>query len=179
MKTRAALAAAFAASLTTNASALPSVGKEAPNVRVADVDGRALELSQLRGKPVLLVYENQEATKQNVALKSELSKRATGEAYRKSIALVAVADVDGYDYWPARGFVKRAIRAESKKLGSTIYVDWDGSVRKNAGFTKGKSTVMLLGADGKVLFSQEGTLDAANREALFKILEAQVKPAKS
>lgn len=164
-----------ATSISNVALALPKVGHDVPNARVVDVDGKSLELRTLRGKPMLVVYEDQEGTKQNLVLKSELSKRAAGERYRTAISLVAVADVDGYDYWPARGFVKRAIRSESKKLGNKIYVDWNGSMRKSAGFTKGLSTVLLVGADGKILFSHEGTLDMIKRAQLLALLEAEVE----
>jgi len=176
MKSPRIAAGLTALSLTVNAHALPAVGAAGPGGRVVDAEGRGLDLRGIKGKPTLLVYEDQEATKQNVALKTQLAKLASGDKYRQAIALVAVADVEGYDYWPARGFVKSAIRSESKKLGNTIYVDWNGSVRKSAGFTKGKSTVLLVGPDGKIMFSHEGTMAPPEREKLLALLRAQVEP---
>lgn len=163
-------------SLLSSANALPLVGAPGPGGKVVDTEGRGLDLRAIKGKPTLLVYENKEATKQNLELKNQLSKLAAGDKYRKAIALVAVADVEGYDYWPARGFVKSAIRSESKKLGNPIYVDWDGSMRKAAGFTKGLSTIVLVGPDGKVVFSHEGKMAAADREKLLVLLKQQVEP---
>ena len=66
-------------------------------------------------------------------MKEELGKLAKGDRYKTAIALLAVADVEGYDYWPVRGFVKSAIRKESRKFGTTIYCDWDGSFRSALG----------------------------------------------
>jgi len=176
MKTPFVVAATFAvATLTADAHALPTVGAAGPRGTVVDAEGRPLDLQQIKGKPTLLVYEDKEATKQNVELKSELAKLAAGGNYTQAIALVAVADVEGYDFWPARGFVKSAIRSESKKLGSTIYVDWSGGVRKGAGFTKGQSTIVLVGADGKVLFSHEGKMAIPERKALLALLAQQVE----
>lgn len=160
--------------LTGTASALPNVGSPAPSGKVVDADGNPLDIGQIKGRPVLIVYEDQEATKQNLELKRELSALAKGDAYRDAIALVAVADVQGYDYWPARGFVKSAIRKESKKLGTTIYCDWKGALRQSAGFHKGQSTVILLSADSKVLFAHEGSMPAATRTRLIELISAQV-----
>ena len=161
-----------------SALALPAVGAAGPSGTVVDADGHGKDLHESHGKPMLLVYEDQAATKQNLELKSELSRLAAGDKYRKAIALVAVADVEGYDYWPARGFVKGAIRTESKKLGNPIYVDWSGGVRKAAGFKKGLSTILLMGRDGKVLFSHEGAMAAKERAALLALLAKQVEEPK-
>lgn len=175
MKSPRIAASLCALTMTVSAHALPAVGAVGPSGKVVDAEGRGLDLRAVKGKPTLLVYEDQEATKQNVELKTQLAKLAAGERYRAAIALVAVADVEGYDYWPARGFVKSAIRAESKKLGNTIYVDWTGAVRKASGFSKGKSTILLVGTDGKVLFSHEGKLPPAEREKLLTLLRSQVE----
>lgn len=174
MKSSVAAAGLCALTLAGNASALPAIGAAGPAGTVVDAEGRGLDLHGIKGKPTLLVYEDKEATKQNLQLKSELSKLAAGDTYRQAIALVAVADVEGYDYWPARGFVKSAIRTESKKLGNTIYVDWTGGVRKAAGFKKGLSTILLMGRDGKVLFSHEGAMAAVDRTRLLSLLQEQV-----
>lgn len=178
MKPQFAAAGLYMLTLTSNAIALPAVGSSGPAGTVVDADGHGRDLHSNQGKPTLLVYEDQAATKQNVALKSELSRLAAGDKYRTAIALVAVADVEGYDYWPARGFVKGAIRKESKKLGNTIYVDWNGGVRKAAGFKKGMSTILLMGRDGKILFSHEGTMTPAQRTALLDLLKTQVEEPK-
>ncbi len=175
MKLVLAAACLCAITLAATATALPAVGATGPGGTVVDAEGRGLDLHAIKGKPTLLVYEDKEATKQNLQLKSELSKLAAGDIYRQAIALVAVADVEGYDYWPARGFVKSAIRTESKKLGNTIYVDWTGGVRKAAGFTKGMSTIMLMGRDGKVLFSHEGAMAGPERTRLLALLKEQVE----
>lgn len=158
-----------------HASALPSVGAVRPAARVVDADGRWLDLRGINGKPTLVVYESQDAQSQNVALKNELSTLAAGEKYRNAVVLLPVADVESYDYWPARGFVKSAIRGESKKLNATIYCDWDGSFRKAAGLRRGYSTIMLIGQDGKVLFSYEGTVPKEERDKLVALLKTQVE----
>ncbi len=164
--------------LAATASALPQVGKKRPALSGGDVDGNTLDLRAINGKPTLVVYESQAAAPQNAALKAELSNLASGEAYRNSVALVPVADVEGYDFWPARGFVKDAIRSESKKLNATIFVDWKGSFRRSAGLRKDTSTVILIGKDANVRFAHEGPLSAEQRRELLQLLRAEVEPSR-
>lgn len=164
----------ISAALALPASALPNVGDLRPAARAVDVDGRALDLRAINGRPILVVYEDKDSSGMNVALKKELSRLARGDRYRSAIALVPVADVQGYDYWPVRGFVKSAIKDESKKIGATIYCDWDGSFRRAAGLSRGTSSVVLIGRDARVLFASEGPLGKADRARLIELLRAEV-----
>lgn len=173
-------AAAIAATVSgaaVPALALPTVGDEAPNGKVEDADGKQLETKTFKGKPMLIVYEDRDAAEQNTALKKELSDLAKGDKYKSKIALAAVADVSSFDFWPVKGFVKDAIREESKKAGTTIYCDWNASFRKAFKLTKGKSNIVLVGKDGKVLFAGDGALSADNRKKLLALLKAQVEAA--
>jgi len=173
----AAALAATVSGASLSALALPAVGDEAPNGKVEDAEGKQLEIKTLKGKPILIVYEDRDASTQNDVLKKELGVLAKGDKYKSKIALAAVADLSGFDFWPVKGFVKDAIREESKKAGTTIYCDWNASFRKAYKLTKGKSSVLLVGKDGKVLFAGEGALSAADRKKLLALLKAQVEGA--
>lgn len=174
----AAVAVAFAVLTVQRAAlALPAEGEKAPNASVEDADGRALEMKSLRGKPILIMYEDKDSSAQNQALKDELSKLAKGDRYKSAIALAAVADVSAYNFWPVKGFVKDAIREESQKFGTTIYCDWDASFRKKYRMREGVSSVVLVGRDGLVLFAADGALSAEKRAQLLKLLRAQVEKA--
>jgi Bacterial protein of unknown function (YtfJ_HI0045) len=164
---------AFSLSMASSAFALPAVGAAQPQGTVVDADGNKLDLKKPSGKPTLFVYESKESATQNEVLKAELSALAKGDKYRKAIRLIPIADVDGYDYWPARGFVKSAIREESAKLKTTIYCDWDGSFRKAAGFKRDTSSVVLVGKNGKVLFAYEGGVPEGERKKLIELLKVE------
>ena len=152
------------------ADALPAVGHATPNVRVEDADGALLELRTLGERPVLIVYEDKGSAQQNEPLKRDLARSAEGDRYRGKLALVAVADVSGYDFWPVRGIVKDAIRSESRKHNTVIYCDWSGAFRRALGLNKDASNVVLLDRAGRVLFARAGTLSPAEREALLTLL---------
>lgn len=157
------------------ALALPKEGAAAPNAKVEDADGRVLEMKSLTGKPILIVYEDKDSAQLNQALKEELSRLAKGDKYRSKIALAAIADVSSYDFWPVKGFVKDAIRDESKKAGTTIYCDWDGKFRSTYKLREGTSSVVLVGRSGEVLFAAEGALKAEARKRLLALLRAEVE----
>lgn len=159
------------------AGALPSVGVLRPAARVVDADDKSLDLRAINGRPILIVYEDKESSKLNVPLKEDLSRLARGDRYKSAIALVPVADVEGYDYWPVRGFVKDAIRDESKKIGATIFCDWDGSFRRAVGLRRGTSSVVLVGRDARVLFASEGALSRPERQRLLELLRTEVEAA--
>lgn len=156
------------------ANAVPTVGADRPNVILQDGWDRTFELGRYRGMPTLVVYEDKDSATINQPLKDELSKLAKGDRYKKLIALVAVADVSGYDYWPVRGFVKDAIKSESHKQGTLIFCDWDGRVRNALGLRRGTSNVVLFGKDDKVVFSHAGALSKDQQKQLIALLREQV-----
>jgi len=160
--------------LAAPAAALPTAGALRPAARVVDADDRELDLRAINGKPILVLYEDKDSSSLNAAFKDDLSRLAKGDRYKDAVALVPVADVQGFDFWPVRGFVKDAIRSESKKVGATIFCDWDGSFQRAASFRRGTSSVMLIGRDARVLFAAEGALTTDQRKRVIDLLRAEI-----
>ena len=156
------------------ADAMPKPGDARPSVRLTDAWARTVETRALGDKPLLVVYEDKDSATQNQILKDELSRLAKGDRYKKAMTLLAIADVSNYDFWPARGFVKDAIKEESSKAGTPIYCDWNGSVRRAFGLREGASNVVLYGRDGRVVFARHGTVPAEGRAELIRLLRIQL-----
>lgn len=177
--TKLALASSLTATMLVveahEAGALVPAGSLRPAAHVSDADGRTLDLRAINGKPILVLYEDKDSATMNATFKADLSRLAKGDRYRDAVALVPVADVQSFDFWPVRGFVKDAIRDESKKVGATIYCDWDGNFQRAAGFRRGTSSVMLVGRNARVLFSAEGPLARAQREKVISLLKAEIE----
>lgn len=167
--------ASSASLLDGDALAALKEGATAPNATLEDADGRVSEIKGFRGKPILIMYEDRDSATQNDRLKKELGELARGERYRSRIALAAIADVSAWDFWPAKGFVKDAIRDESRKQGTTIYCDWTGVFRKTYQLRRGVSNVVLVGKDGRVVFAAEGVVPPDQRRRLLGILREQVE----
>ena len=179
LRPRAAGVAALALSVLGPgpALALPEEGVAAPNARLEDADGRAVELKAFKGRAILIVYEDKDSAPQNKALKEELSQATKGDGYRSALVVAAIADVSAYDYWPAKGFVKDAIREESRKQGTTVYCDWSGAFRATYRLKSKTSNVVLIGRDGHVLFASQGVVSVAERRRLIDLLAAQLDRA--
>jgi hypothetical protein len=157
----------------SNAFALPALGASA-DAFYEDTEGRSLHLKQFIGKPVLILYEDKGSANVNAALKAELARVAKGGRYDARVALVPVADVSAYDYWPVRGFARDAVRAQSRKVGVPIYCDWHGAFRQQLALRRGTSNVLLIGKTGHVLFASEGALLPGERETLLRLVHEQL-----
>jgi len=155
------------------ALACPPVGAFRPEAKLTDAWGRSIHLGSFGTKPLVVVYEDKSSAQKNAALKADLTRLTQGKKYRATVTLVAVADVSDYDFWPARGFAKDAIKAASRKQNIVIYCDWDGRVREKLRLNKNESNIVLYGKDGKVAFSRAGKLSAADRAELIKLLRRQ------
>lgn len=164
---------AMVAAIVTAASAAPKPGDALPAARAATLDGRELNTRSMSGKIVLIFYEDKDSAQLNMALKNELGKVQKSPGWKPNVVVAAVADVSGYDWWPARGFVKDAIQAEQRKAGTPIYLDWSGDFGKAIKAKKGASNVVLVGADGKVQIAHEGAVPQAVRDAIVAAVRKQ------
>jgi hypothetical protein len=171
-----AIGAALLPALTSIAAdAMPKPGDARPSVRLVDAWDRTVNTRALGDKPVLVVYEDRDSAAQNQILKDELARLGKGDRYKKAMTLLAIADVSGFDYWPARGFVKDAIKDESRKAGTPIYCDWNGSARRAFGLRQGASNVVLYARDGRVVFARHGSVPAEGRAELIRLLRSEVE----
>ncbi|MFO0663947.1 MAG: YtfJ family protein [Polyangiaceae bacterium] len=159
------------------ALALPKPGERVPSLTIEDAWERRVDIDRLGRKPLLLVYEDEKSAKQNTAFKEELSRMAKGDRYKQKVVLLAVADLDGYDYWPVRGFVRDAIKSESRKQNLPIFCDWQGRMREKLGLVRGQSNIVLYDKNGELLFSHAGELSSEQRKAVLGQLRAQLGEA--
>ncbi len=161
--------------LVGSAGALPPVGSSpTTTTTLEDADGRALDARAAAGRPMLVVYEDRDTSQQNAPLKRDL-KALAGETPRfAALFMLPVADVSDYDYWPAKGFVRSAIRDESTRAGLSIYCDWDGGFRGALQLRRKTSSVVLIGKDGRVLFAAEGSLSADARKRVVALVRTEI-----
>lgn len=157
------------------AFAVPNEGDVAANARVEDADDHGLELKTLKGKPFVIVYDDKVSAPASEAFRREFVKVAKSELYRSSIGVVLTGDVSSYDYWPAKGLVKDAVREEARKQGMPVYCDWTAKLRTAYRFRSGVSNVVLVGRDGRVVFASEGVPKGAEQQRFYKALRAQVE----
>jgi len=169
----ASMAALFTVTLSATADAAPKVGERVPQTRATALDGKAFDTRGSNGKITLIFYEDKDAATHNQSLKNELYAIKRSPGFKPNVRIIAVADVSAWDFWPAKGFVQDAIKAEQRKVGAPIYLDWSGEFGKAFKITKGASNIVLVGEDGKVMLTHEGVAGADVKE---KIKNALRKP---
>jgi predicted transcriptional regulator len=85
--------------------------------------------------------------------------------------VVAVANLEAYDFFPARGIALSHVRDEEKKWGIPILVDLKGTLGATPwNLPKKTSSVLLLDGSGKVVFRYSGRMKEEDMEAFFKAL---------
>ena len=134
-----------------------------------------VSLSKFRGKPVILFFEDRKSTFQNEALKKDLFERGKARGLLNAAHVVAVADLKGYDFFPARIFALGAVRDVEKKFGIPVLVDWKRVLcAPPFKLPAETSSVMVLDPRGEPVFLRSGTLGADDKSALFAALAAQL-----
>ncbi len=159
--------------LLVPARAAPPVGSQRPALKLVDGWNRELDLANVR-RPLLIVYAGKDSQNQNQTLSAELIALDRTIHYRQTILQIGVAEVDAYNYWPARGLVNEQLQSHSTLSGITIYSDFTGRVRTTLGLTPSKSNVVLYRGDGTVLFSYAGAVPDGERNALYDRIRALV-----
>jgi hypothetical protein len=174
-----ALSAAVCASMWLgpgSAQALPVAGATRPAVRLVDAWDKTLDVGSIGAKPVLVLYEGKESSAQNKQFKEELLALGRSKRYQ-SIAVLVIADLQSYDYWPVRGFAKDAVKEKSAKYHRPIYCDWSGTVRSAFDLQRGASNIVLYGKDGHALFAYAGNLSDDTRRTALETLAQQADAA--
>jgi hypothetical protein len=133
--------------------------------------GEKVRLSRWRGKPVILFYEDKDSTTLNLPLKETLFSRGRERGLLNSAWVVAVANLQKFDFFPARQIALSYVRDEEKKAGVPILVDLDGTLGTPPWELPMKtSNVLLLDAEGAVVFRHSGRMKPEEQEAFFTTL---------
>jgi uncharacterized YtfJ-like protein len=169
MTHRAIILIAFVAAAP--AWALPPVGAPLPPVAVDDVAaGRKRPLPDAH--PVLVMYEDRDAQKQNERARQALGRITDRAENRARFEFVAVADVAAWNWWPAKRYVLADLKQIAQHQNTRLFADWTAALRKAWMLTAHKSVLVLAAADGEVLFASEGTINEAQLATLVALLKA-------
>lgn len=137
--------------------------------------GEEVRLSRWRGKPVILFYEDKDSTTLNSPLKEALFSRGKERGLLESAWVVAVANLEKFDFFPARQIALSYVRDEEKKVGVPILVDLDGTLGDAPWeLPKKTSNVLLLDAGGALVFRHSGRMKPEEQEAFFAALSKLV-----
>jgi hypothetical protein len=144
------------------------------DARLVNLGDQAVSLRSLTesGRVVVLLHQDRHSSEQNAAFKDALGRLAA--RYAERLQLVALADVGGYDFWPAKGYVKDALRPLATAGSVTVLCDWKSSVRKAYALPAKQSAIFVI-LDDDLLHLSRGTLTAGEAEALLSSIEQLVR----
>ena len=166
----AVLAFLLSYSLVRHAAAHPGTGSTPASFEVVDEEKHAVALSSLRGRPVLIVFEDRDGTAQNELLKTRIGLTVKAKGLGKKMSFLPIASVSAFASWPARGFVEKALTDAAKKAGTHVYADWTGDARTKLAAPAGKSTIVLLDGKGRAVWSTSGALDSVAQDRFLEVL---------
>ncbi|MBE4747189.1 hypothetical protein G4177_03240 [Corallococcus sp. ZKHCc1 1396] len=175
LRMKAWITGALAVTLAAGGASGAPPGPEPVDATLSTSKGERVRLSRWRGKPVILFYEDKDSTTLNAALKEELFARGRERGLLESAWVVAVANLEKYDFFPARGIALSYVRDEEKKAGVPILVDLEGTLGQAPWKLPTKtSNVMLLDAQGALVFRHSGRMKPEDRARFFVALSALV-----
>lgn len=149
----------------------------APDFALEGTSGQTRRLRDYRGRVVILIYEDRDSNQQNNELKRELAERARAQDLSRDVAVVPVANLSSYSFWPASGFARDAVIDIAREQGMEILIDWSSTMSGAYRFRPSTSYVMVLGRDGRVLFRHAGMLPPRARMRFFSVIgEAMAGP---
>ena len=153
-----------------------SVGlPRAPAFSLESTAGVTRRLRDYAGRVVIIVYEDRDSNMQNDELKRELADHARRGELTRDVSLVAVANLSGYNFWPARGYARDAVVDIARRQGYEIMIDWSGEMAAAYHFRPARSHVLVVSRDGRVLFRYEGALSARLRANFFEAVGDAVR----
>lgn len=161
-----------------SAASAPAPLPAAPlfDARLFDLSDRQVSLRSLARagatRVVVLLHQDRHSADQNPALKEALGELAG--RYADRLQVVALADVGGYDFWPAKGYVKDALRPLSVEGGVTVLCDWKGAVRKAYNLPARQSAVFVIAGD-ELRHLSRGVLSPSATESLIGSIEQLVR----
>ncbi len=143
------------------------------SVTLTGTDGRSAPLARYRGKPAIVFYEDRGSTSLNQAVKDALIARARRDDLLDAAAVVAVANIAAYDFFPARGIATAFIRRAEAAAGIPILLDVDGTLTGSPWLLPGDtSTILLLDRTGHVVWKHSGPLPPEQAAAMLDRLAA-------
>lgn len=137
--------------------------------------GGTSRLSTFRGKPVVLFFESRDSADLNKPFKDRLFAIGRERHLLEAAHVVAVADLTAFDFFPARRFAQDAVRKEEDRWNIPILIDWKGTLTSAPwNLPKDTSSVVLLDAEGRVVYEKSGRLADADQRAFFERLASML-----
>lgn len=143
---------------------------EAPLRDLDDNPVRLKSLLEKEGTVLVVLHQDRTSSDQSPEFKAQLGKLTESPTGRQRLRLVALADVGGYDFWPARRYVKDALRPVRDEGGALVLADWQGTVRKRYRIAPGQSVIFVVSPSGELRSLKRGMLGKDDAAQVLQLI---------
>lgn len=143
----------------------------APPFSVETGDGKTVTSQSVKGKIVVMFYEKREVTKKNAEMKDRLNEIFDRQSDNIKQAIVRLPVIDcSHVFWPVTEIWKKGLRDNSKRVGMTVYCDWNGRVSRDFQMSTGESNILILDGQGLIRYRFAGSIDRNQLEEIKNTL---------
>lgn len=140
-------------------------------------DGSTVAIRVYRGKPAVLFYEDRHSTELNADVKKALWEQGRAANRTDAVHVVAIANIQAYDFFPAKDFAVTFIRRLEGRIGIPILLDASGVLSKPPwNLPADGATVVLLDAEGRLVWQEHGALGPERTRDLLARVERLLPP---
>lgn len=135
------------------------------------VDGTPWSSAEMKGKVYYLVYVDPDETEMNAHVEKAMKEI---DLPRDKFQSVAVINMDAT--WLPNMAIASKLEDKQEEYPDTIYVkDMDGALVKQWNLADDAYDVVVVGVDGKVLFSVDGKLSDSQVQELLTLLQEKTR----
>lgn len=143
---------------------------------VSTSSGEAVQLSQFWGRPTIVFYEDHKSMEDNRLLKQQLERLLAQNARLRHTQVLAVANLQEYNWFPARQFALAGVRSAEAKNRISLYIDLEGTLtRAPVRLPRAGASVLVVDEQGTIVFRHLGPVGDKQRGHLFALLEQLAK----
>jgi predicted transcriptional regulator len=171
----ATLLAAVATTLVPSSAVATGPSASTPvDVVLESSAGGKRAISAYRGKVVVLFYEDRAHTETNAHVKEAVARYGVAHGLAGAVAVVGVANLRAYDFFPASSFARGAIRDVATKHGIEILMDWSGAADQAIGVVNDDANVVVIDRSGIIRFRGHGALGPREEKLLLDAVSASL-----
>ncbi len=134
------------------------------------VTGGKFDTRSLKGKVTVIFYVDPDVKDKNQALVDALANAKLNHEKYQSVAIVNLAAT-----WKPNFVIEAILKRKQHKYPEALYVkDRRKILVKRWGLKDDDSDILVLDADGKVIFKKEGKLSKAEISEVLKLIKSRI-----
>lgn len=136
-----------------------------------ETSGQTRTMREVRGRVVVIFYEDRGHTDTNRELKLTLHRFVIDNQLREQMTTYAVANTSSIGSGVIRDMARTAIRAIAAQYGIQILLDWEGALQAAPiSLRDGDANVAIVDRSGRLRWRHTGAIGETERRSFFRSL---------